>query len=510
MSKKYIVKKGDNLWTIAKNNGLQLDELLKLNPTKKRLIYPGDELRLEPDKVTKTINIREERERERRLNLDNISAIQGYNHNSNYAIVDKKNKLIQVYNKDNELLYESSGISTGLSGTDYNTITYQGDSGIQNYQGNNSTPAGILTISGKGQYHGLPSLQRSRFNPETGQPYKVHPWIKGKDGKYRQDKTKWVNDDVASSIHYGNTDKTHSSNGCIRADKRTLENLDKYLNVGDNIYTLPEKEGSRFTLKNGRLNFTADNPYGITEKGRLSSNGRDMVNWDDYNIHIDKSYSPLQLKWKKTGNEEYDTNKKKFAQGIVNNKKQLQKQFNLSSDEYNRLAELALGIAEQESKYGTATTYKLKEDNQWLVNVAKKLKSNNSSNSRGYTQIKYGDDIKNKELKQIYDNLGITDESLNDGNKAAIATIARLAFMYNNEVKGRTFRNNYNEVIDPYHALMYKWNGKNKELTNKTATPSKNKYIRNVNNYSRNFDMYETRTYNKYLNGGRLSLSDIY
>ena len=73
---------------------------------------------------------------------------------------------------------------------------------------------------------------------------------------------------------------------------------------------------------------------------------------------------------------------------------------------------------------------------------------------------------------------------------------------------------NINEVqpkdIDPYHALMYKWNGKNKELTNKTATPSKNKYIRNVNNYSRDFDMYETRTYNKYLNGGRLSLSDIY
>lgn len=28
--------------------------------------------------------------------------------------------------------------------------------------------------------------------------------------------------------------------------------------------------------------------------------------------------------------------------------------------------------------------------------------------------------------------------------------------------------------------------------------PDKNKYICNVNKYSRNFDMYETRTYNKY------------
>lgn len=28
-------------------------------------------------------------------------------------------------------------------------------------------------------------------------------------------------------------------------------------------------------------------------------------------------------------------------------------------------------------------------------------------------------------------------------------------------------------------------------------------------NYSRNFDMYETRTYNQYENGGRVSLEDI-
>lgn len=35
MSKKHIVQAGDNLWTIARNNGLSLDELIKLNPTKK-------------------------------------------------------------------------------------------------------------------------------------------------------------------------------------------------------------------------------------------------------------------------------------------------------------------------------------------------------------------------------------------------------------------------------------------------------------------------------------------
>lgn len=36
MSKTYTVKKGDSLWQIAKDNNISLDELIKLNPTKKK------------------------------------------------------------------------------------------------------------------------------------------------------------------------------------------------------------------------------------------------------------------------------------------------------------------------------------------------------------------------------------------------------------------------------------------------------------------------------------------
>lgn len=36
MAKKYIVKKGDTLWQIAKDNNIPLDELIRLNPTKKK------------------------------------------------------------------------------------------------------------------------------------------------------------------------------------------------------------------------------------------------------------------------------------------------------------------------------------------------------------------------------------------------------------------------------------------------------------------------------------------
>ena len=55
MAKKYIVKKGDSLWKIAKENNIELDELIRLNPTKQNMIHPNDVLRLEPDRITKEI-----------------------------------------------------------------------------------------------------------------------------------------------------------------------------------------------------------------------------------------------------------------------------------------------------------------------------------------------------------------------------------------------------------------------------------------------------------------------
>jgi LysM repeat protein len=46
--KNYIVKSGDNATKIAKNNGITLDKLKELNPSKKNwdLVYPGDKLRI--------------------------------------------------------------------------------------------------------------------------------------------------------------------------------------------------------------------------------------------------------------------------------------------------------------------------------------------------------------------------------------------------------------------------------------------------------------------------------
>lgn len=187
-AKLYNVQKGDNLWNIAKANGISLDELKSLNPQlKSDIIHVGDTLKLTPEYETKLVNLRNEQAQEDIWNKNNITAIQHAQHDGNYVIVDKKNNNLSIFDKNNKLLYTTKDISTGLSGQDYNTVTYQGKGGLENYAGNNSTPAGILTISGTGTYHGAPSFQRSRFNPETGKPYQVHPWVKQDDGSYKED-----------------------------------------------------------------------------------------------------------------------------------------------------------------------------------------------------------------------------------------------------------------------------------------------------------------------------------
>ena len=492
----YTVKTGDNLWKIAKEHNIPLEQLIKLNPDKTKVIYTGDVLRLEPEKEVSNVNVREEWYKESQLNSENISAIQGYKHKSNYAIVDKKNKTFSIFDKNNNLLYQTDDIATGVSGDDYNTTTYYkpGTKVIDNFAGNMSTPAGITEIRATSNYHGYPSFIRSRVNNQN----EINQVLQ--NGEY-------VPDDVASSLHVGNT-KT-GSNGCVRMSGKTLQDVSQFLGAGDRVYTLPEKEGSRFTLKGGKLNFTADNPYGNDEPGRISKSGKDMRFWDDYNTTIDKTYTPLQIQWTKTGNKEYDNNVRTYAQTIVNNKQALQQKFGLTSDEYNHLADLALGLAEQESKFGTSTRYKAKNAiPDWSLSAIKSVtRGNSGTRSYGLNQIKIKGD--NANMQKIYSELGINDENISIAGYSALATMARLAYMYNSEVRGRNFKDANGGTINPYEALLYKWNGHGNRLTNGTATPNENVYLRNVRSYSGKFKLFERREYDKYKYGGRYSLEEV-
>ena len=91
-------------------------------------------------------------------------------------------------------------------------------------------------------------------------------------------------------------------------------------------------------------------------------------------------------------------------------------------------------------------------------------------------------------MQQIYNEFNITGDNIDSMNKSALATISRLAQIYNTVVRGRHFKGKDNRSVSPYDALLYKWMGRNQELRNKTATPEENIYINNVKKYIRNFE----------------------
>lgn len=477
----YTVKAGDNLSVIAKRNNLTLQQLLKLNPQYRAnpdKIKIGDQIVINSDEkaVAKRRNIKQLREQEAsyKTNLDVILASR---HDSNFGVVDKDKQTLTVYDKDKNILARVP-VNTGASNLDYNTKTYtQGNSRngrLLSHLGNESTPAGITEITSVSTYHGVPAFQRSRV---------------GNDNKVNKvfDKTtnQWVDDNVSSSMHFENGVGigNNRSNGCIRLSQSGAVTLGKYLGVGDRIYTLPQKEGSRFTLRDGNLSFTADNVYGKNkgEKGNsFSYNGRtyDKFDWDDYNVTNNRTYQPLSITANTSGNKTYDTNVNSFKSSLETNKENLQKQLNLSSSEYNSLAMLAMGIAQQESKFGTSKKYKAKQTSvptpiPWinqlrvayigrapLQKIVKILTNDKSANSEGIAQIKYGDD--SDEIRNIYSNIGVTDDHTDVGNEAK-AVIARLAHIYKNQYLGD--KRLYDAAgMSMEEALAYLYNGGKRDL----------------------------------------------
>lgn len=458
--------------------------------------------------------------REAEINkMSDEDIIKSVDHKSNYAIVDKKNKKLTVYSPSGDILYSTNNIGVGASGDDYNTYTKTTkDKKLIAGAGNMSTPAGITRVSGIGEYHGQKSFQRARFDPKTG---------------------KWDHD-ISSSMHH-EASAGRESNGCIRLLGNTGNELYNFIKKGDFIYTLPEKEGSRFVVREGSLNYIADNPYG-------EDSGEKRL-WDDYNVHINKDFRPLNISVKNSDispdilpkwiYNAYDSkngvnssnaflgvisaidniakmdklgNIKEYSDAISYNKERIMSEFDIDSYTYDRMAMLAMGIAEQETKFGVSARYIGKQAiGDQGVDIAKRFRSllngngwnDRSYNSKGITQIKIEGD--NDETKKIYNKFGIDKENILKPYNSGIATMLRLASIYKNEVVGRGFKDNKGNDIDKFDALLYKWMGKGRLLNNGKASPDDNDYINNVKKYIGNFDFKV-----KYKDGGPIGDDPLY
>ena len=356
----------------------------------------------------------------------------------NYVIVDKKKGLLHIYSPGNDKPIFTSPVDLGANKGDAQTTTKvkdtNGDGIIDSIEaqkgkadfslGNKMTGAGkyyISNIDPKG-YGGLPLF--NMMNESQYSNYK-------KTGKV---------DNVATSFHKGyiSDDESRVSNGCIRCNKTTLDNLTKYLQNSSEIFILPEDEGNSFVYENGQLNFKVKNKGDlytyknngkvykkenntwyvapkagssftkITEGSRIKELNKNATN-AGYNYYVDShgkvqkgqgvnkgptlNYIPIKTsldeeKFKDErglNDEEQLKRVKKFTKSLQENKQKIMKVAKINGDVYNDIAKMTFGIFGTESNY--AETHN--KGGNFLRAVKKYIKPSSSS-SPDYISKYYG------------------------------------------------------------------------------------------------------------------------
>ena len=391
------------------------------------------------------------KQRQQEINkMDQVDIIKEYYKDSDeqYLVLDKKRGKLHLYKGNKEITSYNVGIGENIG--DEQTKTIIRDNKVMWDEGNKMTGAGIYTVSGVNpkntHYSNAPTWN---FKNEQGieVPMAIHSSFGDRTNKIKD------NDEFNNRL----------SNGCINGICYNLEELyKKGYKEGQKLYVLPDDKTNIYTISNGKLIFKSNN-----------QNVNKTINT--------LNYKPIKIQYNKSLKEDAPE-VVNMTQAIVDNKQKLMKELKINGDVYNELAKLTLGLAGQESKYGTSFKFKVKTE--FTQDVLKNITGNKSYNSKGLTQIKY--DGVNDEVKKIFKKYNITKENLNQGDKAALAQIILLSHMYNNELP--TYRKNINEIgISDMDALLYLNQGKRKELVNKTATPEKNTYIQSVKKFAENF-----------------------
>lgn len=393
--------------------------------------------------------------------------------------------------------------------------------------GNSATGAGVFTVSNidKKGYKNQPILNMMNESQQadflkTGIINNVstslHEGYNPKDdeyeyagrptAKYKKSGNKWLinlgketneqfvpmNDPTGMRSSVLNKEATRAdriSNGCVRCSRPLLEKLSSNLSTGSPIYILPEDAGNQFVYENDKINLKVGNTKDYTQYQAYDGS---LQRGQGINRSRSLNYVPIKIESKyelgypmvdSEGNPvKGNDNAKQMTKSLEDNKKSLMINLGINGDVYNNLSLLSLGIAQQETKFGDSKLFGLKTE--LTQDVGKIITGNTSYNSKGLHQIKY--DSLNSEVKQKLADYGITKDELDNPSKSAIAQIIIMANAYKYEIP-QLLKTNPN--IDPYDMLLYLNQGKKGEITNKTATPEKNNYIRNVRRNMRNFEL---------------------
>ena len=399
----------------------------------------------------------------------------------NYIIVDKKNYTATVYSPEGKVV-KSYEIGVSNNVTDQ-LIEGDGHGGWKV----RATSAGVYTAnyraSGRDAYartYGNRILTLSNDglrdkgigNGETG--VALHQVPKGRGGQLRAEKIRRPG---------VSAENNRFSAGCVNFLPEDFDDcMSQVQGVGTKVYILPEDDNNYFCVKNGQLHFTQKN---YTGNVATTSTKHDPVK----RIRITAT------------DEDMRTEGKQMASTLSAQKSTLARDLGIDNDTYNMLALRTLGIAGAETKYGSPLAnigdfkpYWVKENMQGLVSTVKSSNGNGSYNSRGITQLKIGS-YTDPDVKRLLNEYGITPDNLEKPENAAIGTMIVLSCIYKNELPA--LKSLMEELgVSKEDALLYCFNGRKSEITNRTATPDKNDYIKSVRKYEKNFNLRQNGSLN--------------
>jgi len=150
-----------------------------------------------------------------------------------------------------------------------------------------------------------------------------------------------------------------------------------------------------------------------------------------------------------------------YVRSLQAHKKEIMSHWNISNEEYDKLADLAYRIPTQETKWGNGTLYKLKSDFPNVTRAIKGLTGDSSSEtqlSTGLGRVKY--DALDAKTKDFLSTRGINQDKFMDSNfdasTSALITMAKLTNDYRHTLNSEKFPRN---TEDRYKETIYKYKG---------------------------------------------------
>lgn len=467
--KKYVIQKGDSLGLIAKKHNISVSELSTINKiSNPNKIVAGQSLTIPSERFTifSEKDLKESSKKNKPIEYDTKKLYQGFDsdiinnkqvileyHKKNkidkpYTIIDKKTNTLYQYDADNNLI-NSFRVGLGKkSGDDKYTVNSKNERIDRN-----STPGGIYTIDEKNKnesYRQEYNNNIALLKNERGmrQATAIHQLPNSSESKRR------------NLLENSNPNDDDFSNGCVNCTKEDFLKFNQFISPGQNVYILPEEEGNFFTEKNGKLAFTTNRNKNF---GQYNFTPKDTATVIPFNLEPDQK-------------TEY---KGKFLDALANEKANLMKDLNLSSDEYDELAKRAYGIFGQESSFGEGSwnpKYNYKLEKLYVDTFDTPTEKQNRS--LGLTQVR--PKFISPEISEKY---GINAETLYNPYQAAIATMDRLADGLQ-VVKNSATRDKYPNLT-PDKVYDYATTFYNKpEAVRLGFASGENSYVQNVNKFA--------------------------